>query len=159
MFGGVPVAGVSGTIDVWAGHVRAGVACCWHRHPERDGVLTACRELGVTLIAYMPLMMGVLTGRYTPEHRPRGLLRRFSPEVRRERRAQVQPLIGVLREIGAAHGGRTPGQVAINWVSRQGAVPIVGVRNARQAHDLKGVLGWTLTDEDDRALAAASAQL
>ena len=35
-----------------------------HRQPETDGVLDACRELGVTLIAYQPLASGALTGKY-----------------------------------------------------------------------------------------------
>jgi aryl-alcohol dehydrogenase-like predicted oxidoreductase len=35
-----------------------------HRNPETDGVLAACRKLGVTLIAYMPLASGALTGKY-----------------------------------------------------------------------------------------------
>ena len=33
-----------------------------YRAPERNGVLDACRELGVTLIAYSPLAQGLLTG-------------------------------------------------------------------------------------------------
>jgi len=41
-----------------------------HRQPEVNGVLDACRELGVTLIAYQPLASGALTGRYTPGVRP-----------------------------------------------------------------------------------------
>jgi len=43
-----------------------------HRNPERDGVYDACRDLGVTLIAYMPLASGALTGKYSAEHRPSG---------------------------------------------------------------------------------------
>ena len=33
-----------------------------YRAPERNGVLAACRELGVTLIAYSPMAQGLLTG-------------------------------------------------------------------------------------------------
>lgn len=33
-----------------------------YRAPERNGVLAACRELGVTLVAYSPLGQGLLTG-------------------------------------------------------------------------------------------------
>jgi aryl-alcohol dehydrogenase-like predicted oxidoreductase len=130
-----------------------------HRQPERDGVLAAGRELGVTLIAYSPLHMGLLTGKYTPERPPRGLFRRFQPQMRPEGLARVQPLIGLMREIGAAHGGKAPAQVALNWLVAQGAVPIAGVRDARQAHDLVGVLGWALTDEEVAALGAASGRL
>ena len=35
-----------------------------HRQPETDGVLDACRELGVTLIANQPLANGALTGKF-----------------------------------------------------------------------------------------------
>lgn len=31
-----------------------------HREPEKNGILNTCRELNVTLIAYMPLRMGYL---------------------------------------------------------------------------------------------------
>ncbi len=52
-----------------------------HRAPEGDGVLRACRELGVTLIAYSPLAMGLLTGKYPPDGRrhPRPLSRPAAP--------------------------------------------------------------------------------
>lgn len=33
-----------------------------YREPERNGVMKACQELGVTLIAYSPLCQGLLTG-------------------------------------------------------------------------------------------------
>lgn len=39
---------------------------------------------------------------------------------------QVAPLIGLMKDIGSAHGGKTPTQVAINWVICKGAIPIVG---------------------------------
>ena len=48
-----------------------------HRQPEVDGVLDACRELGVTLIAYQPLASGALTGRYAGGPTGRRGLRRF----------------------------------------------------------------------------------
>ena len=49
-----------------------------HRVPETNGVLDACRELGVTLIAYSPLEGGLLTGKYAPGARPAGLVRRLT---------------------------------------------------------------------------------
>jgi len=42
-----------------------------HRDPEVNGVLDACRELGLTLIAYMPLASGALSSKYSATHRPR----------------------------------------------------------------------------------------
>jgi len=44
------------------------------RAPETNGVLDACRDLGVTLIAYSPIAQGLLTGKYGPgSGRPAGL--------------------------------------------------------------------------------------
>ncbi|MEN9208264.1 MAG: aldo/keto reductase [Gloeomargarita sp. GMQP_bins_120] len=122
------------------------------RAPERSGLLQRCQELGITLIAYSPLGMGLLTGKYTVDHPPpkaRGL--RFH----RERLRQVQPLQGLLREIGQQYG-KTPAQVALNWVICKGALPIPGAKNARQAQENAGALGWRLSDDDVRALDQAS---
>ena len=43
-----------------------------HRQPETNGVLDACRELGITLIAYSPLAGGRLTGKYSTQNRAGG---------------------------------------------------------------------------------------
>jgi pyridoxine 4-dehydrogenase len=52
--------------------------------------------------------------------------------------------------------GKTPGQIAINWCLCKGTLPIPGVKNARQAQEVAGALGWRLTPEEVRALDAAS---
>jgi len=46
-----------------------------HRQPETNGVLDACRELGITLMAYTPLAGGLLTGKYSSQNRPGGFFR------------------------------------------------------------------------------------
>lgn len=126
------------------------------RAPERNGLLDTCRELNVTLIAYSPLAQGLLTGKYTPENPPPGVRRR---RYSRERLARIQPLVNLLREIGAAHGGKTPAQVAINWVICKGAVPIPGVKNERQARQNIGALGWRLSEEEVQVLDEASEEV
>ena len=123
------------------------------RGPERNGLLEACRELGVTLIAYSPLAKGMLTGKYTPANPPPGLRGR---RYRGDYLARIQPLIGLLREIGAAHGGKNPNQVALNWVICKDAIPIPGAKNARQVQENAGALGWRLTADEVAALDAAS---
>jgi aryl-alcohol dehydrogenase-like predicted oxidoreductase len=123
-----------------------------HRAPERNGLLATCRELGVTLIAYSPLAMGMLTGKYTPDNPPPGVRgRRYG----RQLLARIQPLIALMREIGQAHGDKTPAQVALNWVICKGALPIPGAKNARQAEQNVGALGWHLADDEVAALDAA----
>lgn len=125
------------------------------RAPERDGVLAACRELGVTLIAYSPLEKGVLTGKYTPEQPLPGL----RGGMYNRRLAAVQPLIARLRELGEVHGGKTPAQVALNWLICKGTVPIPGAKNTRHVESNLGALGWRLTPEEVAALDAASDQI
>ncbi len=124
-----------------------------NRAVERDGVLAACRELGVTLIAYSPIEKGMLSGKYTPQNLPPGVRRgRYGPAYL----AKIQPLIGLLREIGQAHGGKTPSQVSLNWLMRKGALPIPGVKNVKQVEENVGALGWRLSAEEVAALDSVS---
>ena len=127
-----------------------------HREPERNGVQAACRELGITLIAYSPIAKGLVTGKYTAGNPPPGLrgLRASRDYLRR-----LQPLMAQLKEIGQAHGGKTPAQVALNWLMCQGAVPIPGIKSAGQAQDNVGALGWKLTETEVAALDRASQPL
>ncbi len=123
-----------------------------HREPERSGLLSACHELGVTLIAYSPLAMGMLTGKYTPDNPPTGTRAR---RYRRDYLARIQPLVALLREIGESRD-KTPNQVALNWVICKGALPIPGAKNARQAADNAAATGWRLTADQVAALDRAS---
>ncbi|MGD0612073.1 MAG: aldo/keto reductase [Anaerolineales bacterium] len=124
-----------------------------NRNVEKNGLLKACQELGITLIAYSPIAKGVLTGKYIPEKVPPGIRGVFYDK---ERLAQVQPLIRVMRETGQEHDGKSPVQVALNWLMYKGAVPIPGAKNADQAQENAGALGWSLTDEEVATLDEAS---
>ncbi|MGA2112257.1 MAG: aldo/keto reductase [Anaerolineales bacterium] len=123
------------------------------RSPERTGLDQACRDLGVTIIAYSPLAQGLLTGKYSLQNPPSGAYRRRQWGQALHRTA---PLIATLREIGQAHGGKTPSQVALNWVICKGALPIPGAKNATQARENAGALGWRLTPEELALLDEAS---
>jgi aryl-alcohol dehydrogenase-like predicted oxidoreductase len=115
-----------------------------NRKVERNGLLKACRELNITLIAYSPLAQGMLTGKYSPERPPTGVRGRRYNRAFLER---SEPLIRQLREIGQAHDGKSPSQVALNWCICKGTLPIPGAKNANQALDNAGALGWQLTEE------------
>jgi aryl-alcohol dehydrogenase-like predicted oxidoreductase len=125
-----------------------------HRDPEGDGVLRVCRELGVTLIAYSPLAMGLLSGKYSPEARrhPRRLgryLHLWEPQA-------LVRVIGLLEDIGRAHG-KTPSQVALNWLLRKPEVVVIpGAKNARQASENAGALGWEMAEQEADALDQAT---
>ncbi len=126
-----------------------------HREPETNGVLDACRELHVTLIAYMPLAMGALTGKYGPGVRPSDRVRRMTGPFRGRGPETTQPVVERLREIGARHG-KTPGQVALRWLVEQGTVPIPGAKDASQAFENAGALTFSLTAEEIASLSAAT---
>ena len=115
------------------------------RQPERSGLVDLCKELRVTLIAYSPLEKGILTGKYTVENHPQGFL---SWRYNKTYLVKIEPIITALLEIGEAHGGKTPGQVALNWLICKGAVPIPGARNPQQAQDNAGALGWQLSYQE-----------
>jgi aryl-alcohol dehydrogenase-like predicted oxidoreductase len=119
--------------------------------PDRVGLLACCQELGVTPLAYSPIGQGRLTGKYSAANPPPGK-RTFSAYPM----AQVDPIVTVLRTLGAAHGDRTPSQVALRYLIEKGAVPIPGAKNRQQAEDNAGALGWELTADEVAALDAVA---
>jgi aryl-alcohol dehydrogenase-like predicted oxidoreductase len=126
------------------------------RDPETDGVLDACRDLGVTLIAYMPLASGALTGKYSADHRPAGW-RRYSGTFRGKGITRLGRVNGALREIAQRHG-KTPSQVALRWLIQQpGVLPIPGAKTGRQAAQNAGALTFMLTDDEMAELRNATA--
>lgn len=119
-----------------------------HRVPEVNGVLDACRELGITLIAYQPLASGALTGKYSTGVRPAGLFRPYMPNFRRKGLEAVQPVLNLLREIGQRYD-KTPAQVAIRWlVENPTVLPIPGAKDAQQAAANSEALNFALTQAE-----------
>ena len=127
-----------------------------NRKVEQNGVLKTCQELGATLIAYSPLAQGVLTGKYSPE-RPLPGIRgwRYSKAVLEK----TQSLLRRMGEIGEAHDGKSVAQVALNWTICKGTVPIPGAKNAKQAQDNLGALGWRMSEAEVVVLDNASEKI
>lgn len=125
------------------------------RQVEKNGLLARCQELGIRLIAYSPLEMGLLTGKYSRTHLPPGSRALRYPGVM----GKLQPLLKLMTEIGQDQGGKSPAQIALNWVMVKGALPIPGAKNAAQAQDNAGALGWSLNAQQIAALDAASDRL
>ena len=119
-----------------------------YRKPEVDGTLDACRELGITLIAYSPLGMGMLTGKYSAQHRAGGFFRRILPNFNRKAMLTVQPVLSLLHEIGEKYS-KTPSQVAIRWlIENEAVLPIPGAKNGAQASENAGALSFKLTEQE-----------
>lgn len=124
----------------------------FNRRIEKNGLLDYCHENDITVIAYSPLAKGMATGKYDPENPPPGARKRIYPP---EKLQQFQPLITLLKEISAERG-KTPAQVALNWTICKGTVPIPGAKNAKQAAENLGAMGWRLSPEEVAALDEAS---
>lgn len=121
-----------------------------HRKPEKNGVLDACRELNVSLIAYSPLEQGFLTGKYRSGNIPKAALtmsRRLMSRPARLRK--IEPLLQTLESIAQARGKTIP-QVALNWLLTKDdlIIPIPGAKNVRQATENAGAIGWRLSEEE-----------
>jgi aryl-alcohol dehydrogenase-like predicted oxidoreductase len=143
-----------------------------YRHPETNGMLAACQELNVAVIATLPLGEGVLAGKYRGSGAPypsgvrtilkaasmnlfkedvgrKSFLRRLFEKPYFVRREILEPLFVVLEQIGAAHNASIA-QVALNWLlaSHPNVIPIPGAKNAKQAGDNAAALGWKLSAEE-----------
>ena len=124
-------------------------------HP--GGVAEVCDELGITLIAYSPLALGLLS-RAADDPRPlpagaRGaLFRRLEP--------RLQPLRRAMAELAEGRPGGLAA-VALNWCRAHGAMPIPGLRQPDQVEQAADALSWTLQPEErqrlDRLALAAEA--
>ena len=116
------------------------------------GIKEVCDELGIRLIAYSPLGLGMLTGKYGPDGPyPKGLrglvFRQLLPGMR--------PLLETLGEI-ATHRNKTPAQVAINWCICKGTIPIPGAKSLKQAEQNAGAMGWSLDSGEVEELDKAA---
>jgi aryl-alcohol dehydrogenase-like predicted oxidoreductase len=123
-----------------------------NRTAEKSGTLARCKELGIRLIAYSPIEKGLLSGKYTVETPPPGS--RSSTYARLL--PKLGPLIKLMTEIGQDHGGKSNAQVALNWTICKGALPIPGAKNAEQAQQNAGALGWRMTDAEVAQLDESS---
>ena len=122
------------------------------RHIETNGLLDRCKELDVRLIAYSPLAMGLLTGKYSVDSPPPGMRGRRYGRILQK----LPTLLKVMTQIGQDQGGKTNAQVALNWCICKGTMPIPGAKKASQAEQNAGALGWRLSAEQVAMLDEAS---
>jgi aryl-alcohol dehydrogenase-like predicted oxidoreductase len=121
----------------------------WTRDPE-DGVLAACRELGIALVPYSPLGRGFLTGQIRRvEDFPADDYRRHSPRFQGENFQRNLDLVARVEEL-AREKRCTPAQLALAWVLAQGddVVPIPGTKRRRYLDENLGALDVRLGAQD-----------
>jgi aryl-alcohol dehydrogenase-like predicted oxidoreductase len=135
----------------------------WTRGPETNGILEACEELGIGLVAYSPLGKGFLTGAMSKDTKIgdndfRKILPRFTPEAMETNQA----LIDLLKRIGDDKRA-TPAQIALAWLlaRKPWIVPIPGTTKLHRLEENLGAADIVLTADDlaEIEIAAAAIQV
>jgi aryl-alcohol dehydrogenase-like predicted oxidoreductase len=122
--------------------------------PLNDLVPFAERENRI-VIAYSPLAQGLLGGRYGVDNRPGGV-RAMNPLFGTENLRRVEPLLGVLREVAAAHDAR-PAQIALAWLLGLPRVVVIpGASGVEQMEFNAAAAEIDLADDEQAALTAAA---
>ncbi len=128
----------------------------WTRDME-DAVLPACRELGISLVAYAPLGRGMLTGAVSsPDQFAENDFRRIAPRFAGDNFDRNLALVEQVKAL-AAPKGCTPGQVALAWLLAQGPeiLPIPGTKRIKYLEENVGAAAVTLTEAEVKALSDA----
>jgi len=133
----------------------------WTRDVESNGVLAACRELGITFVPYSPLGRGFLTGtiQNLNELDSSDWRRTNYPRFQEEALQANLKLAAAVKEL-AKEKGVTPAQLALAWVLAQGKdfVPIPGTKRVRYLDENMGALHVHLTAADLEKIAARLAE-
>lgn len=121
------------------------------RAVERD-LLPMARAFDMAVLAWGVLEAGELTGKYNRENSEPKRNERIGDRNRR----LAEEVMALAAEIG-----RTPSQVAINWVRQQHGphdapvIPIIGARKEAHVRDNLGCLDFTLSADQLGRLSAA----
>jgi aryl-alcohol dehydrogenase-like predicted oxidoreductase len=119
------------------------------RGVERE-VLPMARANDLAVLPWGLLESGTLTGKYSAPNADEPRRQASASETEMAAGAAVVRLAGEI--------GRSPAQVAINWVRQQpgNIIPILGARTLKQLEDNLGCLDFRLTDEHLASLAGVA---
>ncbi|KAH0829445.1 Aldo-keto reductase yakc [NADP(+)] [Fonsecaea pedrosoi] len=129
----------------------------WALEIESNGVLEACKELGVAVVAYSPLGRGFLTGTIKSPADVQGDFRGMLPRFQPENFDKNLTLVKRIEQLAAAKGVTTS-QLVLAWLRRQwpqGIHLLPGTRSVNRVKENLAALYVELTDDEDRAIRAA----
>jgi aryl-alcohol dehydrogenase-like predicted oxidoreductase len=133
----------------------------WTREPETTGILEACAELGIGLVAFSPLGRGFLTGTMNKDTAIgatdfRATMPRFSPQAM----AANQALVDLLKQT-AERKQATPAQIALAWLlaRKPWIVPIPGTTKLHRLEENLGAADIALTPSDLAEMEEAAAKI
>ena len=121
----------------------------WTRDPE-DGILAACRELGVGFVPFSPLGRGFLSGTVRSlEALPTNDFRRGVPRFQEGNLARNLERVDRFGRL-AAEKGCTPAQLALAWLLSRGeeVVPIPGTKRRKYLEEDVGAVDLVLSAND-----------
>ncbi|KAI8139055.1 NADP-dependent oxidoreductase domain-containing protein [Fennellomyces sp. T-0311] len=112
--------------------------------PEKSGLIKLCHDLGIAILAYSPIGMGLLTGKF-------GVEGPF-PEGRKERfekfdKAQLKQLLDTIKKLADKYS-RESSAIALNWCIAKGTIPLAGARTAQHVRQNASALGFSLTPDE-----------
>ena len=152
------------------------------RHNGAQETVEYCKDHDIKVLAFYPLAMGLLTGKYNPspnhENRPLSThsssltksgktaleLYDLQKYANRDNNGGLASLLTVMEEIAQNHrtdGGNavTIAQVALNYLVCNDIIPIPGARNTVQLRDNVGAMGWRLSAQEVERLESATDSL
>jgi len=119
------------------------------------GLKETCDELGIRIIAYSPLALGLLTGKYSLDGQlPSGIRGLLCKQVL----PGMEGLLKCMTEI-SKNRDKTLSQIGINWCIAKETIPIPGAKNKTQAQENLGALGWLLSSAEIEALDQEAAKV
>jgi aryl-alcohol dehydrogenase-like predicted oxidoreductase len=130
---------------------------------EDNGILAACRELGIGITAYGVLSRGLISGHWDANRKAPGDFRAATPRFQPGNVEANLQLVEALRRFADARGASVA-QVAIAWVRAQGEdiLPVIGARRHDRLQEALGALALRLSDADcaaiDQAVPKGAAQ-
>jgi aryl-alcohol dehydrogenase-like predicted oxidoreductase len=121
------------------------------RTVERE-LLPMARKLDIAVTPWGVLDGGILTGKYNKKRETAGRAQIYK-SISDEKLAVAAEVVKVAKAIG-----KTPSQVALNWVRQQPGViiPIIGAKTEKQLKDNLECLNFTLSEKHIKQLSKAS---
>jgi aryl-alcohol dehydrogenase-like predicted oxidoreductase len=122
-------------------------------------ILPFCQNAGIGVVAYSPMMSGLLSGRFDASRLAADDWRRSSPTFQEPRLSQYLQRVEEMRKIAARYG-RTVGQLAVAWVLRHPAITsaIVGARRVDQVEENVQAADWEIDADDLTSLESIFSQ-
>ncbi|KZT51428.1 Aldo/keto reductase [Calocera cornea HHB12733] len=128
----------------------------WETSIETNGILDACKELGITIVAYSPLGRGMLTGaiKSRADLSPTDF-RYHAPRFSEENFPKNLELVEKIKAF-AAKKGCTAAQLALAWVHAQweGIIAIPGTTRLEGLKENLGSVNVKLTAEELKEIRA-----